>query len=137
MDFQICLRAKDYGIKSYVHWGVVTHHLTLEHTHPQRYVHWLESDRNNWTAEVMARDDLTFENIAKIRGITETADKKRLEWEREVAASQEAEMKKMEESDDDSSDGKKVASGGLDGQSAGDTQIKRTRIEGPEEVGSY
>lgn len=87
-DFHFCLKAKDYGYKSYVHWGVINHHLTLEHTHPQRYVHWLESDRNNWRAEVMARNEMTAEKIAEMRETEERADKARVEWEKAVAEAQ-------------------------------------------------
>ena len=99
-DFNICLKAREYGIKAYVHWGVVNHHLTLEHTHPQRYVHWVESDRNNWRAEVMAREATTFENISKMRKIEEDADETRKEWEAAVLKAQEEEKQKESVTDE-------------------------------------
>lgn len=135
MDYGICLKAKDYGIKTYVHWGCVTHHLTLEHSHPQRYVHWLESDRNNWTAEVMAREDLTFESIAKIRNINDEADRKRKEWEQAVA---EAQLKLAQErSNEDAENTKGMGSRGLEGQDTGRVLVEREGSEVHEEEGAY
>lgn len=104
MDFQICLKAADYGIKSYIHWGVQTHHLTLEHTTPLRYVHWVESDRKNWKSEVMAGLDVTAESIAEIRRIEELADENRKKWE--------AEVKKYREQEAQNEDG--AEGGGVD-----------------------
>lgn len=135
MDFQICLRARDYGIKSYVHWGVVTHHLTLEHTHPQRYVQWLESDPKNWDSEVMSREDLTFEKIAIMEGMKKEANKKRKEWEVLVDEAQKAEEEKMLKlrKGPDKTDN----NGSLDGKSVGDVVAEKTNIEVVEEKGSY
>ena len=87
-DFGICLKARHYGIKSYIHWGVQTHHLTYEHTSPLRYVHWVEKDPNNWRSEVMARNELTSSKIAEMRGIEEAANESRRKWEAAVAESQ-------------------------------------------------
>jgi len=102
-DFNICLKAREYGIKTYVHWGVVNHHLTLEHTHPQRYVSWVEAQsdrgiRNNWRAEVMARNEVTPEKIAEMCEIEATANEKRKEWEADVLEAQEKIAKREMES---------------------------------------
>jgi len=123
-DFHLCLKARDYGIKSYVHWGVINHHLTLEHTHPQRYVHWVESDPKNWMAEVMARNEVTTEKIADMRGIQEKADAARLEWEKAVAEAQ--------KENDDAGDGE--GRGEVGGQGRGedprDLPVERESVEG-------
>lgn len=135
MDYGICLKAKDYGIKTYVHWGVVTHHLTLEHSHPQRYVHWLESDRNNWTAEVMAREDLTFESIGKIRKIQEEAEQKRREWEEKVKDAMAAELERKK--NEDRKEGEQLGGSGLEGESGGRVLVERESYQVHEEDGAY
>ncbi len=122
-DFGICLKAKDYGIKTYIHWGVVVDHLTLEHTNPRRYVHWVESDRNNWRSEVMARNELTSEKIAEFRKIEETADIKRKEWEEAVAEAQE------DKSDVGDGTRRDEVGGHGRGEGSGDSHIERESVD--------
>jgi len=127
MDFQICLKARDYGIKSYLHWGVQTHHLTLEHTTPLRYVQWVESDRKNWKGEVMSRNDLTFESIAVVRKLEEDANRKRKEWEEEVRKYRE------EEKNEADSEGIGVDDSGRQGERIVVTQDERPSAETTEQ----
>lgn len=65
-DFNICLKAKEYGIKTYVHWGVQSHHLTLERVTPYRYLHWMEND-DNWMRDMLASGPLTTERLQWIQ----------------------------------------------------------------------
>ena len=66
-DYFLCQRAGDYGIQSYMHFGVIVYHFDWFAYHPGHYIQYLNANEDNLRAEAGHGMDATVEDIQAIK----------------------------------------------------------------------
>lgn len=66
-DYGMCMKALDYGIKSYAHFGVPVRHYDMFAIHPGMFLRHIRESMGNWWTEAIRRaPSLTSQNLRRI-----------------------------------------------------------------------
>ena len=66
-DYFFCQKAGDYGIQSYLHFGVIVYHFDWFAYHPGHYIQYLNANEDNLRAEAGHGKDATVADIQAIK----------------------------------------------------------------------
>lgn len=71
-DYSLCMKALDYGIRSYAHFGVPVRHYDMFAIHPGMFLRHIRESIGNWWTEALRRvPSMTNQNLALIAAARE------------------------------------------------------------------